>query len=308
MLCSSVFADGDVWVLSAGGEVDDEDGYRLDGGVAWLPSEVTSVSARFSRANSAADLSDFSASLASLGFDRAFGPVGITGDLRWWGDPDVVESWTIGGSFYFSSEGWRAALQGELRESEFAPFDFNTVIPVRTAQGLVLVPVSGTADCGVDDTAIGLSLGHTGKAWSFALGARGYDYSGSDCDMRNLVLPPQIGQLPPISREIFRRIAARVLDTAARLIGTQLTRENGFLEYSVNAGLSYSVAEWTWGLEYFHDREEFVGFESDTLIGSVTLPVADRFDLELRAGATDTDVAGTVGFAGLTFYAYLGGG
>jgi hypothetical protein len=39
----------------------------------------------------------------------------------------------------------------------------------------------------------------------------------------------------------------------------------------------------------------------------VTFPVSARFDLELRVGVTDSDLAGTVSFAGLTLFAYLGG-
>jgi hypothetical protein len=303
-------SSSDNWVLTAGGDVDDQDGYRLDLGVAWLPSPQTSFTLAGGRADSSADFNDLSSSSVSLGFDHTFGRVGITADARWWGDTGVVDSQTYGGSFYLLSArgqrgGWRVALRGELRQSDFEPFTFDAVVPIRTPTGLVLVPISGVADCDLDNTAVGLSAGHSGKAWGFWLGGAAYDYDETDCATRDIVIPPQAGDLPPIGREIFRRIAARVVSASARLIGTQLTRENGFLESTVQAGLSFTSGEWLWAADYFHDREEFAGLESDTLLGSVTLPLGDRSDLELRAGVTDGEFTGNVGFAGLTFFFYL---
>lgn len=295
-------------MLTAGGDVDDEEGYRLDLGFAWMPSQRTTVTVLGSRADTSADFSDFQSSTVSVGVDHSFGTLGIAADARWWGDPDVVDSRALGASLYADLAEWRLAGRAEIRQSDFEAFGFNTVVPVRTPTGIVLVPISGTADCDLDNRAYGLSLSRSGESWSFSFGGTSFDYDETSCATSNVVVPPQIGNLPRISREIFRRIAARVVDSTARLIGTRLTRENGFLESTVNAGLSFTAGEWTWAADYFHDREEFVGLESDTLVGSVTMPVGGRADLELRLGATDTDLTGTVGFAGLTFYVYFGGG
>jgi hypothetical protein len=136
----------------------------------------------------------------------------------------------------------------------------------------------------------------------------GYNYSSNECDLGTVVLPPQITQLPRISREIFRRIAQRVLNVTSTLIGTQLTRESSFLESTLNASLGYDAGEVSWAFEYYHDTEEFVGLVSDTVVGSVTLPAGDRYDVELRVGATQADVTGTIAFAGVTFFGYFGGG
>jgi hypothetical protein len=301
-------AEGQAVVLTAGGDVDDEDGYRLDLGLAWLPSQRTTITVLGSRADTSAGFNDFQSSTVSAAVDHSFGTLGFAVDARWWGDPDVVDSLALGAALHADFAQWRIAARAEMRQSDFEPFDFNTVVPVRTPTGIVLVPISGTADCDLDNRAYGLGVGRSGGSWSFSLGGTSYDYDATSCATSNVVVPPQIGDLPRISREIFRRIAARVVDSTARLIGTRLTRENGFLESTVNAGLSFTAGEWTWAADYFHDREEFIGLESDTLVGSVTLPVGGRADLELRLGATDTDLTGTVGFAGLTFYVYLGGG
>lgn len=292
----------DTWVLSAGGNVDDEDGYRFDVGASWLPADSTSVTALAGAADTSTDFNDFTSKAASLGVDHSFGGLGVSAELRWWGDSELFESTTVAGSAYLEREGWRFALRGELRESDFEEFGFNTVIPVRG----VLVPVSGRARCTLDNSGYGISLSHTGKAWSVLLAGTQYSYSDTDCDLTGVSLPPQVGNLPPISREIFRRIATTVLERGARLLGSQLTRENGFLEYSVGGALAFRSGMRTFGLDYFHDREEFAGLEADTVIGSFTFPVSGRLDLELRLGATDSDLAGTVSFVGLTLFAFLG--
>ena len=121
-----------------------------------------------------------------------------------------------------------------------------------------------------------------------------------------LNVPPQAGNLPPITREIVRRIASAVLARGAELLASELTRENGFLDYSLWASLGYQSGLKSFALDYFHDREEFEGFLADTLIASVTFPVSGRLDLELRLGATDSDLSGTIAFAGVTLIAFLG--
>jgi hypothetical protein len=112
--------------------------------------------------------------------------------------------------------------------------------------------------------------------------------------------------LPPISRGIFRRIASAVLTRGAQLLGSALTRENGFLDYSLWGSVEFRAGLNAFALDYYHDREEFEGLVADTLVGSVTFPVSDRLDLELRLGATDSELSGTVAFAGLTLFLFLG--
>lgn len=303
-VCSTACAadDAGAWLLSVGGDFDQEDGYRVDLGASWLPTDTTSLTLLAGAADSSTDLNESYSRAASLSADHSFGLMGLSAEVRWWGDPDLFESTTFAGSLNFRRAGWRLALRGELREADFEPVDFAIQIPIRGT----LVPVSGSAECGLDNSAFGALVSHTGKAWSVLLSGLQYDYSSTDCALTDVNLPPQAGNLPPISREIFRRIANAVLTGGARLLGSQLTRENGFLDYSVWGSVAYRSGLRTFGLDYFHDREEFEGFEADTLIASVTFPASDRLDLELRLGATDSDLEGTVGFIGLTLYAYLG--
>ena len=292
----------DAWLLTVGTELDDEDGYRVDLGLAWAPSAATWVNAYAGTADTSTDFNDFTSRMASVGVDHAFEHVGFTVDVRWWGDSELFESTAVAGAVYFKQEAWRVALRGELRESDFEPFDFNVTIPIRGT----LVPVSGSAECGLDNSGYGASLSHTGKSWSALVAGTQYDYSSTDCALTALNVPPQVGDLPPITREFFRRIANRVLARGAELLGSALTRENGFLDYSLWGSLAYRSGLKSFALDYFHDREEFDGLLADTLIGSVTFPVSNRLDLELRVGATDSDLSGTIAFAGVTLFAFLG--
>lgn len=304
-LSAAAFAQesSDAWLLSVGGELDDENGYRFDAGATWAPTESTTVTALASTADTSADFNDFAWRAASLGLDHSFGQVGVSLDVRWWGDKELFESTAYGAGVDFERAGWRVALRGEMRESDFEPFRFDTFIPIRGT----LVPVSGGAECGIDNSGYGASVSHAGKAWSVRLAGTQYDYSSTDCVLTGVSLPPQVADLQPISRQIFRRVASTVLERGATLLGSALTRENGFLDYSLWGAVAFRSGPQTFGLDYYHDREEFEGWIADTLIGSVTFPVSNRLDLELRLGATDSELTGTVAFAGLTLFVYLGG-
>jgi hypothetical protein len=305
-LCTStpVFAEtaGDAWLLTVGTELDDEDGYRVDLGLAWAPTSTTWINAYAGTADTSTDFNDFTSRMASLGFDHAFEHLGFSMDVRWWGDSELFESTAVAGALDYRRAGWRLALRGELRESDFEPFDFDVLIPIRGTD----VRVSGSADCGLDNSGYGASFSHTGRAWSVALSGTQYEYSSTDCALTRLNVPPQAGNLPPITREILRRIAATALTRGAQLLGSALTRENGFLDYSIWGSVAYRSGLKSFGIDYFHDREEFEGLLADTLIGSVTFPVSSRLDLELRVGATDSELSGTIGFAGVTVFAFLG--
>ncbi len=302
-----VLAD-DAGLLIIGGDVDDDSGYRVNLGGSWSPTQATVFSLFAARADTATDFGDFIQTSAQFGVDHFFGPVGLTGQVRWSDDEDLLAARTFAGSVYFKGGPWRLAVHGEMRDADFDAFDFNTMIPVRTPSGVQQLPVSGRANCNLDNAGYGVFLSRNSGAWFVSAGGMTYDYDDSDCDVSNIVLPPELTALPVLSREIFRRIAARALDTTGQLVSSQLTRENGLLDSTLSLGLQYQSGMRTWGMEYYRDREEFAGLKSHTVVGSLTFPVGGRSDLEVRLGATDGDVAGTVGFAGLTVYVYLGGG
>jgi hypothetical protein len=297
---AAVEESGPVWLVTAGAELDDEDGHRFDLGATWAPTLATSVNAYAGSADTATDLNNFSSRMASLGVDHWFEPLGVSLDLRWWGDADFFESRELVGTLYYKEEGWRFGLRGEMRESDFDPVRFDVEIPIRN----LIVPVSGSAECALDNYGYGATVSHTGRIWSVLLAGTQYEYSSPECTITDLVVPPQAGT-PGRSRELNRRITSAALARGAELMGSALTREYGFLDYSLWGSAALRSGLNTFGLDYFHDREEFQGFVADTLIGSITFPVSDRFDLELRLGATESDLSGRVAFAGVTLFAFF---
>src|SRR4249919_1692768 len=106
------------WLLSIGGDLDEDGGYRADAGLMWAPSLVTSVIAQAVVADTSTDLEHFKADAATLGFDHFFGQVGLNLDARWWDQQDLFSSTTFGGSLYYKHAGWRISLRGEARNSD----------------------------------------------------------------------------------------------------------------------------------------------------------------------------------------------
>lgn len=301
MTAHAVAAD-DAWILNAGGEMDDEEGYRFDAGVAWIPTERTSVSAYAGRADLETDFDQFASNVASLALDHNFDPVGFSVEARWRSDSEFLEALTWGGSIYFKRGLWRFALRGESRGTDFAPQSFEDVIITR--QGVPIL-VSATSECSLDDTAYGAAWSYAGKVWSGSLSGTQYDYSDADCEFTN-VSPPSLGLFLRLHPDLLPLIAPR-LAAFQRLQRSSVTRESTFLDYTVSFSLGIRDGERSWELDYFHDREQFQELESDTVVLSVLLPVGERSDVELRVGVTDSDLSGSVAFAGFTLFAYLGG-
>ena len=106
---------------------------------------------------------------------------------------------------------------------------------------------------------------------------------------------------PNILPQIAPRL--RIFQAAHR---SSVTRDSAFLEATVSVSLGYEEGERVWELTWYRDKEQFIDVESNTLLGAVTLPAGDRTDVELRLGATDNDLAGSVAFAGVSVFVYLG--
>jgi len=289
------------WILSAGGELDDESGYRLDAGAIWVPVTSTSVSALVGRADSSADVGDFTSTVGVLSLDHYFDPIGVTLEGRLRRDADFLDAKTLAASVYYKQGPWRLALEGETRVTDFEPQTFDNVVITR--QG-VPITVSATSECGLDNTGFGLVASYSGSVWHTSLSARSYDYSDADCAFTDFT-PASLGRFLRLRPNLLPLIAPRLF-AFQRLQRSSVTRQSTFLESTYGLSIGWRDEQRSWDFDYFHDTEQFEGLESDTLIGAVTLPMGSRADVELRLGATDSDVVGTVGFAGVTFYWYLG--
>ncbi|MFQ5635834.1 MAG: hypothetical protein ACE5G3_10965 [Gammaproteobacteria bacterium] len=303
---ADVSAQGGIWSLNAGIDIDDESGYIAGGGVSYMPNERLLLSADVGRSDSSTDLADFKSTFASLLADYSFGPVGLSATAGWYSDDDIADRFRYGGSVYAQGRGFRLELTAEDWRSEFDTFRFDGRID-RTPP-LPPVRISTTADCQIDNTAFGARAGFTGERFGAYLSAREYDYSMPDCRFGVAIngRPQQdIGRLVDAAPELFRRLAtATVGATRLRLIGSDAT----FLDNSIGAGVSWRRGELLFGLDYYHSREIFQKLEADTGYARVLFPIGAAADLELRIGVSDGDQAGSIAIAGATVFWYLAGG
>lgn len=290
------------WILSGGGEIDEESGYRLDAGAIWVASESTSLSALAARSDSSTDFDEFTSTTASLALDHHFDPVGVSLEGRWREDSQFLAALTFAGSVYFRNGPWRLALRGETRSTDFEPTRIENVVITRPGTPLL---VSATSECGLENTAFGAGGSYTGSVWSVRFSGTQYDYADADCEFSD-VTPPSFARFLRLRPNLLPLVAPR-LAQFLRLQRSSITRESTFLDSTLSAGIGFRDGPRTWEIDYYHDREQFDGLASDTLVAALTLPVGASSDVELRLGVTDGDVVGVVAFAGFTFFSYLGG-
>ena len=294
-------AQAGAFVLNAGGELDDESGYRVDAGIVWLPVKTTWLSLQLSQADSSTDLADFVTSHAVASIDHRFGMIGLSLEGRLREEEDFLEARTVAGSIYLDTAGWRFSAMAETRASEFEPQTFSDVVMTR---GGVPLTVSATSQCSLDNIAYGVSASYAFGAWRVAGSGLQFDYDDAECALTD-VTPPSFERSQRVGPRVLPQVAPR-LDAFEALHRSTVTRDSAFLDATVSLSVGYEEGERLWDLTWYRDREQFADIESDTLIGAVTLPLTERTDVELRLGATDSDLAGTVGFAGVSVFLYLG--
>jgi hypothetical protein len=292
------------WLLTAGAEVDADGGYLVDGGVAFAPRESTMFSLHGGYADTSTAADQLTAGTVSLDFDQSFEHWGLSLSAGYWKDPDLVEATDLGGSLFAKWGGWRLTASVETRSSNFDTFTVSGTIPRPNQPPLA---VSGDASCDLDGVAIGGRFSFTGERWSAYVSGKSYDYDDFDCRFSSLTIggirvrPDRLQALNPA---FLRLITLRA--TAAGFFN--LREDTVFLDSSFGAGLSTMRGAHTYALDYLHTKELIDGLASDTLTASVSFALSRRTDLELHLGAFDPEGAHTVGFAGATLIAYLGGG
>lgn len=291
------------WLLTAGAEADGDGGYLVDGSAAYSPRASTTWSLHAGYSDTSTTADRLTAGTVSLDFDQSFEHWGLSLTAGYWKDPDLVQASDLGGSLFAKWGGFRATALVESRASRFNSFTVSGTIP---RPNLPPIPVTGDASCDLDGLALGGRLSFAGERWSGYVSGKSYDYGDFNCRFSSL----SIGgiEIRPERLQSLNPAFLRLLTLRATVAGFFNVRENTvFLDSSAGAGLSTVRGVHTYALDYLHTQDLIEGLASDSLTASVTFALSRRTDLEVHVGAFDGEGANTVGFAGVTLIAYLGG-
>lgn len=273
-------------------EADNDDGFGIAADLTLYATEQTSWYA----AASYADVSSSVAAVTTRGFETGlyhdFGAVGLELGLGAWSDPGLADARHLKVSLDWHGEIWSVALLGQLRKSDFDPFQASGTVTLPDGRQVTL---SATADCKTDDIGLGLRLAFASGAWDGYVRGMSYDYDETRCQFSS----PGLDALARTRREVFRQFAPLITGQLSAYAAARVGAENTLLKDSFSAGAGYTPGRAGFGIDYDHRREFFGGQASDTLSGRATYALNDAVEASLTVGATKGDVYDTIVFAGI---------
>lgn len=280
------------WSVGVYAEGDDEDGLGVAADITWFMSERSQLYFGATYTDTTSSLSGLTTRGFSIGGYHDFGPVGIDLWYDAWRDPDVVDARSINGAFEVDAGRFTFALLGQLRESDFEPFDAAAVVTLRNGQQL---PVVATADCSLDNTGLGLRVSYAGSRFGAYLRGMGYDYDDAECGFSSPALEALRRSRPAVFGQFARGITAPLTANASTRIGA----ENALLESTWGGGFNVAAGQVDYALDYLYQEEHFDGLTADTIAGTVTFGVSRSLDMFISTGMTDSDTYGSTWFGGL---------
>lgn len=255
-------------VVSGGIQSDDEGSFGAYVGLDYGLTEKDWLTFTGGYTESADELADITTRFVGASLDHDFGRMSVTGGMEYWGDPDEIDSIDLSTSVSVKAGSWRLTAFGELRNVNVT-FRFINVLGV-------LVDV--TEDLEV--MGIGGRVRYRGDGpWSLHLSHTDYDYSRD----------------PRLLNFLFR---FRLLSASA------LTIANGFFERSSATGVEYTFVNSSVFFNFNHDKGAVDLLETNTYSLGLVTPVAERWDIEVRAGVTETEDLDNSFFGGIGFYFY----
>ena len=273
-------------------EVDGEDGRAVAGDLTWFAGPATQVFASASFADTGNALAGLSTRGFSIGAGHDFGRIALDGWYEQWQDSDVVTARSFNAALHVEAGAVAVSLLGQLRDSEFEPFDASATVTLRTGQ---TVTVNAVADCTLDNSGLGLGFAWRGERLEAYARAMWFDYDDVGCSFDS----PALELLRRNRPAIFAQFAPRVTAPLAVNATTRIGAENALLEYSAGAGVGWDTGARRYGLDYLHQRDYFTALEAGTLSASVAFRVDAGLELTVEGGATDGDALSSVWFAGL---------
>ncbi len=262
-----VSARAEGFVVGVGAEADSVDGRAIsafgDFGVAdktWLSTTVSSY-------ETDNVFGGMRTTLADVGIDHWFKPVGIRLRASYWGNSDILDSVDLSTSLYFRGENFMLSADYKKRD-----FDF--------------VILSGFPDLRrkVGFTADGWGLTSRfplGKSVSLHLGGMQYDYS------RNIRIQQDI-------------------DSLRFLSSSRLSMINSLIDHRVNAGLEFKFGLRSIDLTAGSWQTAVDGGKVNSFSLGFLTPLSDRTDVEFRFSYDDSENFGNTTALSVYLY-YFGG-
>lgn len=256
------------YMLGGGVEADDDNGFRGSlfagmevGDNTWLSTGVasTSIELPFDRSGDII--------YADFEIDHFFDPVGVSFGVGYWGDPDLLHSTDVRGSFYFRNEKFYIAGEYEHR-------DFDFIIP--PLDSITGREFTFTAD------GVGARLRYRfSDTFSVSLSGMQYDYS--------------VDFLPEVSRDAVRLVTV-----------SRLGLINSLIDSRASVDFMLDVGDRRWQLDLSTWDGALDRSTTDSVTVSYLHPATNRTDLEVSLGYDDSDLYGDVTFVSLFLYFYGG--
>jgi hypothetical protein len=282
-------------VCKLGGESDSADGSLGEARLYWRPSLDSLISGGYVYSTlTATNAPHTNTRIASLLGEYSFGSFGLGGGYDRIVESDLLASNTFTLRPFFESGAWRVEVNGSRRKTDFDRFGFVNV-PLYRPAGTIYV--SGSAKLNLTSTGFGGALDYMGKTWHAYASYDSYSYRDFEGETTVSAIRDANGR---VSAQVFNALAGRMVDRLQRFAGSRATQKAGLLDYAATVGLDVALSPFGFGLEAGRDKDHLSDNVSDSLTGILSLDATRRMTLELRGGATRSDILGTIRFIGLS--------
>jgi len=275
--------------LWLGADLDDDSGSGLRAGVDWqlAPRDLLTVGGGYTETDD-----DLSTRYGDVRYLHDFSALrlGLTGS--WWQDDDVVSTGEAGILVGFGGAGWQFDLGLGRQRSDFEAIAFDFLLPI----GPVEVPIAGVVDCELKGNQASGLLSFFGPVWSGYLGATGYDYDDTDCD----VASAQLDGLAAAERRRVRDFGSRLVAVLSRTANAWTNRQTLFLDYELTGGIGRQVGALYLSLDAAAGEGVFDGEDFRVLSVGVSVPFGAANLLDVSAGTSRLDDDDT-GFVSLLY-------
>lgn len=311
--CAAMAQSGDSpqgVVVSAysGGEVDNDDGNRIDLGVSVSTQGGTTYTLAGSHAEVDSDTGPLTSTAVLAALDHDLGRFGLSGGLRHVREEDLSKALTWLGGMYADLEPVRLGVNVERRDIDFDDTPFTVSGSDLGLTGAT--NATGVAACSLASTGYGVNGRVAQRRWSLYGSAMKYNYAGHECSstLSSLTtsgspVPVAPGSRAPISvrrPQTFRSVAANATGAFNGLSASRIPRETALLESSLMLGAQLiTSARTAIGAEGFRDADEFAPTKTTTFLAYLDWRATEVVSITATLGTSDSDSLGRLQFLGL---------